>query len=99
MTAFAAESRRSRNSRSGSSGAGERDSIARNAATRTADAASVASVQISLQPRSLARVIAYTRSIRPAVTDAAPDVEVAVRELRAGLAQQHRRQREDGGAD
>ena len=55
---FAAASVRSRKMRSGRSGAGERISIARNAAISTADAPSRVSVRPSLQPDCAVRVSA-----------------------------------------
>ena len=58
MVAFAAESVRRRKIRSGSSGAGERASIATNAAISVAAVANRATVTPLLQPCWLARVIA-----------------------------------------
>ena len=69
---FEPESVRSRKIRSGRSGAFERNSMVKNAATSAAEAASRPIVSAVPQPCWVARVIAYTRSISPPVIDAAP---------------------------
>src|SRR5438105_9040451 len=72
IAVFAAASVRDRKIRRGRSGDGERSSIAMKASTRAIAAAKSPSVDEAPQPSVVARVVAYTSSIRAAVIEAAP---------------------------
>jgi hypothetical protein len=63
---------RNLNMRIGRSGAFDRSSIPMKASTRAAETASSPIVSVVAHPCWVARVIAYTRTIRPDVIDAAP---------------------------
>src|SRR5579885_2574317 len=69
---FAVVSVRDRNSRSGSSGHGDRASTATNSPSSAADAPSDASDAVEVHPSLVARVNPYTSSIRPVVAVTAP---------------------------
>ena len=72
ITAFAAETARSRNRRSGMSGAFVRASTRRNASSSTSPPTSGTSVTGAPQPARSVWTMPYERSASPAVTRTAP---------------------------